>query len=142
MTRRPAWLPLALLLVACGCGLDDYERKMVEAQERLKRYEEEERLLGPAIVIPSRTDGKGEEKEPILAGLHLRLPAGLKTEAANEKDPRSRGAAKLYTFPGASGSTFTKAELGVAGEKKELLSDVIGLYDQTSKPKTAERKVQ
>lgn len=141
MTRRPAWLPIALLLLP-ACGLDDYESKMVEAQKRLARYEEEERLLGPAIVIPSRTDGKGEEKEPIVAGLHLRLPAGLKTEASNEDDPRSRGAARLYTFPEGGSSTFKQAELGVAGEQKELLNDVLGLYHQTSEPKRGKRQVR
>ena len=140
MTRRPAWLPIAsLLLLACGCGLDDYESKMVEAQKRLARHEEEERLLGPPIVIPTRDDGKGE-KEPIAAGLHLRLPAGVKTESSGTKDP-GRGSAKLYTFPATSGS-FKLVDLGVAGEQKEFLSDVLGLYGRSSEPKRTRRELR
>jgi hypothetical protein len=139
MPRRPAW-PLLVPLLLCGCGLGDYESKMVEAQKRLARHEEEERLLGPAIVIPTRDDGKGE-KEPIVASLHLRLPQGLANSPAKEKGPRSRGAAKLYTYPAASGQ-FKLAELGVGGKEKEFIGDVLGLYDQASKPKTSQRKVQ
>src|SRR5262245_52836564 len=139
MPRRPAW-PLLVPLLLCGCGLGDYESKMVEAQKRLARYEEEERLLGPAIVIPTRDDGKGE-KEPIVASLHLRLPQGVATSPANEKDPRSRGAAKLYTYPASSGQ-FKLAELGVGGKEKELLDDVLGLYHQTNEPKRSQRQVR
>jgi hypothetical protein len=147
MTRPPicpraahlAWLAL----LVSGCGLADYQGKMEEAQKRMLRHEEEERLLGPAIVIPMRDDGKGN-KVPI-ANVHLRLPKGLANTTRNEASPHTRGSARLYEFgpaqPGGAGPVKS-VELAVAGEQKEFLDDVKGRFGQASESAKKQKEVR
>src|SRR5258708_7608333 len=107
--------PALLLLAACGCGLGDYEGKMTAAQERLKRFEEEFRLLDGPLSVPT-VEVKGS-RVPV-ANLFLRPPRGIATQADNENDPRGR---LLYTFRARSGP-FAWMELAFGGDEKEFAS--------------------
>jgi len=74
---------LALLLIAAvgGCGLEDYEKRMTQARERLKKQEQEDKDLGMPIQLPTKPAAKGKLPEP-LARLFLRVPRGLQTQPA------------------------------------------------------------
>lgn len=81
-------LPLALLVLALtGCGLADYEKKMRDADARVQRFDEENRLLGDPLALPS-----GDQAPPV--DVFLRPPRGVSKNGA-ENDP--------YHFTGGAG---------------------------------------
>ena len=95
----------AVVCLAAGCGVADYEKHMVEAQNRLARFEEESRLLDAPLAIPQRED-KEKVQRP-LANLFFRPPHGISTTPANENDPRLR---LLYSYqPRDKASSAVKA---------------------------------
>ena len=51
MVRYIVLLPVVLAL---GCGLAEYEAKMLESQRRAERFDEENRLLGTGLEIPTK----------------------------------------------------------------------------------------
>ena len=69
------WAALALLLL-CGCGLGDYEKRMDEQRERLARLDEEALLLGDLIDMPSGKDAYGNDIKVPFA-IFLRVPKGV-----------------------------------------------------------------
>src|SRR5258707_15411387 len=90
---RACWPGLLLMLVS-GCGVGAYESKMLEAQARMKRFEEESALLDPAPLVIPQVEKKDGGKVPI-ANIYLRPPRGVNSEAANAADPRLR---LFYTY--------------------------------------------
>jgi hypothetical protein len=63
----------AVLIVAPGCGLADYEKRMDEKREQLRLFDEENALLGNLIDMPRGKDAYGNEiKVPFE--VFLRLP--------------------------------------------------------------------
>ena len=85
---------LLALLLAVGCGLAEYESKMKEAQQRLKQYEEEEKVLDPAprLQPPTRTVDPALPPSPIL-DYQLRAPRGI-----NPQSPTSARGELLYDY--------------------------------------------
>jgi hypothetical protein len=65
-----------------GCGLAEYESKMKEAQQRLKQYEEEEKVLDPAPRLnpPTRTVDPALPPSVIL-DYQLRAPRGINPQS-------------------------------------------------------------
>jgi hypothetical protein len=43
------------LLTSAGCGVADYEKKMQDAEVRVQRIDEENRLLGDPLDVPARS---------------------------------------------------------------------------------------
>jgi hypothetical protein len=72
-----------------GCSLADYEDRMAAAQERIKRFDDENRFLGEPLEIPTykvvRTEGEnpGEEQVPV-GRLFLRAPKAVNKVAENK----------------------------------------------------------
>jgi hypothetical protein len=81
------------LVLLSGCGVADYESKMLKAQIRLKRYEEEKELLAEPLIIPSRENKEGKRKT--IANVFLRPPKGIVSRAANADNPRDN---LLYSY--------------------------------------------
>jgi hypothetical protein len=116
-TPRPAPALLTVLaLLAAGCGLDDYERRMDEERARVKALLEENKHLGEQFVPPSNLEEPDPEKQPALqrAEVFLRLPRGISPTPAEEpaKDPTQlpvrepptrSGTTDLYRCPGPKG---------------------------------------
>ncbi len=74
---RPMFLALAasLALMAAGCGMADYEKRIDAQQARMRLFDDESRQLGDAIDQPMRKDGdKDVPAWPF--DVFLRLPKG------------------------------------------------------------------
>jgi hypothetical protein len=70
-------LLLTLALGVSGCGLSDYESKMLEQQQRVQRWDAENKLLGKPLDI------KYPEKDAAPA-VFLRAPKEIGTQAPEE----------------------------------------------------------
>ncbi|NBO90884.1 MAG: hypothetical protein EBV06_00985 [Planctomycetia bacterium] len=71
-------------LLLAGCGVAEYEARLKETQQRVKRYDEEAKLLGPLVNLPVSKNESGQDTTPIQFA--LRLPVALSTQPS--KDPR------------------------------------------------------
>ncbi|MGL4552156.1 MAG: hypothetical protein ACRC33_13325 [Gemmataceae bacterium] len=78
---RPILVPLATLLLA-GCGAAEYEARMKETQERLRRYDEESKLLGTPAGLPTARAEDGTEAA--VAQFVIRLPAWVPPQPSKE----------------------------------------------------------
>jgi hypothetical protein len=80
MVRCIVLLPVLLVL---GCGLSEYEAHMLESQRRAERFDEENRLLGSGLEVPTkevRPPGATLPEVKIavkLVNLSMRLPKGI-----------------------------------------------------------------
>jgi hypothetical protein len=108
-------LPAALFAVlAGGCGLGEYERKMLEQQARVERLERENKELAAPLELPA---GDGEESPP---DVYLRPPKGIRSKP--EKD---LWGGLLHIYP-AEGGNFAGVYVGW-GKKDSFKSDVLRL---------------
>ena len=127
LTRRPSALSLAgLLLLVTGCGLKNYEEQMLQTQAKLKRFEEESKLLDGELrfSLPAPTE-KGAPQPPVI---FLRPPKGIQPTASNEKEPRNR---ILYTFPSRglnAAGVFHNVEVGVGDKSKDFDGSVLSSF--------------
>ena len=86
---HPTLLLLGLAALApAGCGLADYEKKMREADARLQRFDEENKLLDNPLALPSNGP-------PV--DVFLRPPKGI------AKDPSNQPGDIQYHFAGTGG---------------------------------------
>jgi hypothetical protein len=77
-------VPLLGLLLA-GCGVAEYEARMKEAQQRIKQYDEESKLLTSPVAVPTAKNESGQSVP--VATFHLRLPQTVSTQPS----PVARG---------------------------------------------------
>src|SRR5688572_20343701 len=78
MTVRPSpdrvRLCLLLAALACaGCGLGEYEAHMLAEQQRLERFDRDNRLLGDPVSAPAAW----ARATPSMPELFLRPPRGV-----------------------------------------------------------------
>jgi hypothetical protein len=93
VTGKLRWLATALgLVLLSGCGLSEYEKKMLQAQVRVQQFDEENRLLGDPLVIPTRTDAATKGQVPV-ANVFLRPPKGIQ-----DKPGAPRGGGLPYRY--------------------------------------------
>ncbi len=131
-----------LLLFLAGCSVGDYEAKMLDAQNRVERFEEGNRLLEGPLAMPTRVE-KGITIVDI--DLFLRPPKGISTTASNEKSPRAR---LLYTFvasrQGGAGP-FAYVEIAFVETKsknaKDFEKSVIEVFSPTGQGTRGKRQV-
>ena len=94
--RRSSFRKLALAalpaLALAGCGIADYEKKMQEAEVRVQRFDEENRLLGDPLILPPHKDMEGPPFD-----VFLRPPKGVANK--DKTQPGELG----YHYPAASG---------------------------------------
>ena len=93
--RRLALAALPVLALT-GCGIADYEKKMQEAEARVKRFDDENALLGDPLVLPPRKEMEGPPFD-----VFLRPPRGV---AAKDKTQPGELA---YHYPASSGYSPT-----------------------------------
>jgi hypothetical protein len=91
----------ALCALLTGCGLDDYEARMAEAQVRVRRFDEENRQLeGPLEIPPTRSvtvkEGDKDVVQKVPEEIFLRPPRGIERKAKNEARPEG---GLLYLYP-------------------------------------------
>ena len=126
-------------LFLAGCSVGDYEAKMLDAQNRVARFEESNRLLEGPLVMPTRVD-KGITIVDI--DLFLRPPKGISTAPSNEASPRGR---ILYTYPpsrAGGAAPFASVEIAYAAkDAKDFEANVIGVFSSTSKGTSRSRQV-
>jgi hypothetical protein len=132
MTARPwparARLCLLLAGLACaGCGLGEYEAKMLAEQQRLERFDRDNRLLGDPVSAPAAW----ARATSSIPELFLRLPRGVRP--APDENPWND---PLFHYPG-DGRPFDRVFLAWGGGK-DLRADVEKLYAAAKKsPLTA-----
>jgi hypothetical protein len=126
-TRRTASQPTLLAAVAlaiAGCGLSDYEAKMLAEQQRVERFDRENKLLGPPLATPTAW----REKAPAAPDVYLRPPRGV------EPSPKERAWNDfLYHYAG-NGNPFDRMYLAWAGAREDFLADVRRLIPLKDKP--------
>src|SRR5262249_7527406 len=114
-------LSLLLLAPALGCGLDAYEAKMLDAQRRLARFEEESKHLGEPLAIPV---DEGKTPPAPLADVFLRPPKSVQSQPKQEKRNDL-----LYVYPRAAGGPVTGVELAFGAGEKEFAKRVLDQFD-------------
>jgi hypothetical protein len=129
---RPCCLG-ALLVLASGCGVHEYEKKMLDSQIRLQRWEEEKDVLGSPIGIPYRKAG---DTELPIANIFLRLPKNLYNQP--EDKPREN---LLYMYAEAAPGVVARVELA-AGDQKDFVSDVMRKFVGSGKATTRATSVR
>jgi hypothetical protein len=109
-----------------GCGVGDYEGKMVRAQARLGRYEDEYAKLDVALSIPPRPAKQGGS--PTAFNLFLRPPKGINNKADNEKEPRNRRLWSYRPRHGTAAGPFVWVEVAIGDTEKEFQAEVLGSF--------------
>jgi hypothetical protein len=138
---RLYWLA-GLGLLVCGCGLADYEQKMTDAQARVQRYEEENRVLGPNLHMPMTTNDKGKKVRAL--DVFLRPPLGINPKTSNQSDPLG---GRLYNYDRPRTNpvgSFARVQLAVGDVKeKDFIAELIKAgWGAVSHPAPTPRSVQ
>lgn len=103
---------LPLLFLATGCGLNDYESLMVNAQRNTQSFDEAIRVLGEPLVPPKVKEQVGKETFERPASVFYRPPRGIAVE--DDGEPLGNIAHRYPRVAGAGKPTATSA-----GEPKE-----------------------
>jgi hypothetical protein len=121
---RLCWLPgFALLL--CGCGLGEYEARMLEAEQRMSRFEQES-SLGPPLNMPRRANAQGEKHA--IANAYLRAPKGISTNPANEDDPNGGLLYRYDPTAASAAGAFIQVEIAFGDTRPAFTTEILGLY--------------
>ncbi|MFO0880589.1 MAG: hypothetical protein U0840_24850 [Gemmataceae bacterium] len=133
MTRAPRLACLGLLVFLGGCGLSDYENRMMQAQLRHDRFEQEAKYLAGSVLLTAVEGKDGTRTNPPL--LYFRPPRGISNSPENPTEPR---AGLLYTFrpitAGAAGP-FNAVEIAWAlDNSNEFAEKVLRCFSATSAP--------
>ena len=70
-----------------GCGLSDYEQRMLAAQTYIENKDHEERVLGAPLAPPPKLSPEGKKIGQPVVDLYIRPPRGLNSQY--EPDPFS-----------------------------------------------------
>jgi hypothetical protein len=127
------YLGAALLALVGGCGVHEYEKKMLDSQIRLQSWEEFSRLLGGPIGVPTRVV---EEEQRPIANMFLRLPKNLYSQ--QEEKPRAN---ILFVYTAASPGPVDRVELA-AGDQKDFEAEVMRNFASDGQVKTRETVVR
>src|SRR5262249_24494654 len=94
--------------LACGCGLSEYESLMANSQERVRRFEEENKNLDARIKWP-----KKKKNEKNYVAVFFRPPKGISLTP----NPNKNGS--LYVYPRtASSGPIQEIWLGASTQAK------------------------
>jgi hypothetical protein len=102
----PARGLLALgLVLATGCGLGDYEKRVEEERARVQAIDEEEQALGTPLLMPDNPFAADEAKgHPMPQNeVFLRPPRGISSRPADAEKPTRAGDVFLFRYPGPEG---------------------------------------
>jgi hypothetical protein len=113
-----------------GCAVAEYEEKMKEAQEQLRRYEEEQSLLEPMpLQPPTRPDPQTQSPIPVV-DFHLRVPRGIGTQA-----PTAPRLEIFYDYqptkPGAAGPLLAVSVAFAPRHDGQFANQVMGRFPST-----------
>jgi hypothetical protein len=110
--RQCSLMPAALLLV--GCGLSDYEGRMLKSQTYVENKDREDQILGLPLVPPPKLTAEGKRTDQPVMDLYIRPPRGINSQYdANQvsdimwRYPAAGG-------PGAANCPFTAMYLAVS----------------------------
>jgi hypothetical protein len=108
---------LPVIAVACGCGLSEYEGLMASEQARVRRIDEEDKLLDYPIEWPEKKEG-----EKGWVDVFFRPPKGIST-----KKPKQHGPVWVYSRSGNTGSIL-EVWVGAAVNQSDFVKDVFKLF--------------
>jgi len=116
-----------LLLAVPACGLSDYEALMRDAQEREKRFHDEQKYLDKPVTMPTRKvkkDKDKEEREKPVGNVFFRPPRGIDSNAKSE--PRDN---LIWQYPARSnGNDFIWVALAFGDDEKDFADKVVKSY--------------
>ena len=123
-----------LLVFAGGCGVDEYQKKMLKAQDDLVRFEEEKRMLTDPITVPTRPY---EGTEVPIANIFLRLPRGIYTQP----DTKTRENILFFYAPSTEDAKRPIAKVELAGakdqqEEKAFITEVLNCFAKSGSTMT------
>ncbi|MCI0638032.1 MAG: hypothetical protein L0Y72_21255 [Gemmataceae bacterium] len=123
------WKSLAGCLTvvsALGCGLSDYEARMDVQRERMRIFDEENKVLSGCIHPPTKKEKGGAEKLAVPFDIFLRIPKGFHLGVKIDKNglflkDASFDVAGLtfYRFEGIQGTNFFLAAATVPTPTKD-----------------------
>jgi hypothetical protein len=116
-----------VLLLASGCGLSDYEKRMEEDQARAQRVEEENAMLTDPAEVPSDVD------------VFFRLPRGVNRTPKKEVID---GVLHVYDGPATVSSPFLDVDLAWSKDPKEDLQGKVWNALKVAKQPTSKEKVE
>jgi hypothetical protein len=111
-------LPACLLLSTLGCGLRDYEARIDAQRQRVQFLDDENRLLGGAIVPPS--DALGAPAWPFDIFLRLPRQVGTASSAIYQANPPKPQDPQLFRYAGPAGFNVFLAAGRTAGKDTKV----------------------
>ncbi len=123
---------LLMLTLSCGCGLNDYQEKMITQQKLMKQIDREKELLNPSLDVPLSLIE--QRKGATYADVYLRPPQSVDTKP-EEKLARD----VLMVYPGKEN---IKMYLAFRGKEKEFVKEVINLVPRTTEVKQSSTQIK
>jgi hypothetical protein len=114
---RTAIATLPVIALTCGCGLSEYEGLMASEQARVRRIDEENKLLGDPIEWPEKKEG-----EKGWVDVFFRPPKGI-----SAKKPKQHGPLWVYARSEDTGSIL-EVWVGAAVNQSDFVKDVFKLF--------------
>jgi hypothetical protein len=98
--RKSTGFLLIFFLLTVGCGLSEYEKRMDQQGQALRRFDEESKALSDPLEYPLLIDAKTTAAKPILpVDFFLRPPKGTDSKA-KDLELAAPGKAPLVRYPG------------------------------------------
>lgn len=128
-------LGLGLLLLAVpACGLSDYEARMLDAQEREKHFQAEEKYLDKPVEMPTKKmklPNEKKERDVAVANVFFRPPKGI----AAKPSPQQR-IEWIWIYPTTQRDIdFTYVEMAFGENDKDFTDNVLSTYADKGQPK-------
>ncbi len=105
-------------LLAAGCGLSEYEKRIDQQSQALKRFDEESKALGEPLDLPMHVDIKGAADPVLKVDFYLRPPKGTASQPTDPKAPGTRKVALVH-YPGPPGFNVLVSTSRIAPEAKD-----------------------
>jgi hypothetical protein len=121
---RGTRLAALMVVLLCGCGLADYEKRMDEQRERLRILDEEATLLGDLIDLPSGKDMYGNQVK-VPFEIFLRLPRSVSGAYTGAKAIYYSAKQPLYRYYGKGDMNVFVAWAKVPDKNAKPLEDEV-----------------
>lgn len=118
---------LMLFCFAVGCGLSEYEKRIDQQSQALKRYDDESKSLADPLEFPLIVDVKTSAAKRILpVELYLRPPKGTAVKPIVVEEATSANAS-LACFAGPAGFNVLVTDSRIAVETKDPKAVKLGM---------------
>jgi hypothetical protein len=106
--------------VLSGCGLSDYEAKMVSEQKRVQRFDDEAEFLDEPVEIPVKKEAGSTGQPSTQVDVFFRPPCGI----SSKPETTTRGELYRYLHPASQPVFGPRAKIDPKRALKDLVSEV------------------